>query len=196
MGDIYRLLATGVETIAIIDGVFHQSTPVWQREILTALSEGIRVVGGASMGALRAAELAPHGMLGLGTVFEWYRDGVIDGDDEVALLHADAELAYRALSEPLVNLRYNLGRACVRGLISEIESADMLAELQDMYFAERTWSALRGGATWTHLPGARRQRLQSFVDAELEDIKRRDAIMVLELCAAPAPAAATPVAEG
>ena len=40
MGDVYRLLACGVETIVIIDGVFHQSTPVWQREILAALEAG------------------------------------------------------------------------------------------------------------------------------------------------------------
>jgi len=58
LGDVYRLLACGVHRIAIIDGVFHQSTPVWQRELLAAIDEGIEVVGGASMGALRAAELA------------------------------------------------------------------------------------------------------------------------------------------
>ena len=36
MGDIYRLLATGVRLIVIIDGVFHASVPVWQREMLAA----------------------------------------------------------------------------------------------------------------------------------------------------------------
>jgi hypothetical protein len=59
MGDIYRILATGVQTIIIIDGVFHGTTPVWQREILAALQNGIRIIGTSSMGALRAAELAP-----------------------------------------------------------------------------------------------------------------------------------------
>ena len=36
MGDIYRLLATDVCLIVIIDGIFHASVPVWQREILAA----------------------------------------------------------------------------------------------------------------------------------------------------------------
>ena len=81
MGDIYRLLATGVRLIVIIDGVFHASVPVWQREILAALKAGIIVVGTSSMGALRAAELAPYGMIGCGTVFQWYIQGRIAGDD-------------------------------------------------------------------------------------------------------------------
>ena len=43
------------------------------------------------MGALRAAELSAHGMVGVGRIFGWYRDGVVVDDSEVALLHADAE---------------------------------------------------------------------------------------------------------
>ena len=61
MGDVYRLVATGVRTILIIDGVFHWVTPVWQREIRTALESGIVVIGAASMGALRAANWVVSG---------------------------------------------------------------------------------------------------------------------------------------
>ena len=88
-GDVYRIIASGVKTIVLIDGVFHNAPSVWQRELLDAMDEGIRVVGAASMGALRAAELHLFGMIGRGTIFEWYRDGIIEGDDEVALLHAE-----------------------------------------------------------------------------------------------------------
>ena len=51
------------------------------------------------MGALRAAELAPFGMIGIGTIFEAYRDGIYTDDDEVALLHRPAALGYSAMSE-------------------------------------------------------------------------------------------------
>ena len=183
MGDVYRLLATGVGIIAIIDGVFHQSSPVWQREILSALDEGIQVIGGASIGALRAAELAPYGMLGIGAIFCWYRDGLIDGDDEVALLHGDVTSGYRALSEPLVNMRFNLGRACARGLINEAECEELLAEAQRACFTERSWHALRHGVCWSRLPVDRQRSLQAFIDAQLENIKQNDALMVLEHCA-------------
>ena len=64
LGDVYRLLATGIQMVVIIDGLFYASTPVWQRELLAGLDFGITVVGASSMGALRAAELAPYGMIG------------------------------------------------------------------------------------------------------------------------------------
>src|ERR1043165_6997930 len=91
-GDISGVLATGVATNALLAGVFHGAPSIWQREILAALDEGIDVLGASSMGALRAAELHSLGVVGHGTIFEWYRDGVITGDDEVALQHADEEL--------------------------------------------------------------------------------------------------------
>ncbi|MHC5861232.1 TfuA-like protein, partial [Nostoc sp.] len=97
-GDIYRIMAFGVETIVLIDGLFHNTPSVWQRELVDALEEGIQVLGASSMGALRAAELHNFGMIGYGKVFEWYRDGVHDGDDEVALLHGLPEAEFRPLS--------------------------------------------------------------------------------------------------
>lgn len=183
MGDIYRLLASGIETIAIIDGVFHQSTPVWQREILAALEEGIHVVGGGSMGALRAAELARYGMHGIGTVYAWYRDGVIDGDDEVALLHLDATFGYRALSEALVNIRFNLDRARQRGLLSAAEYTQLLHAAEDRCFSQRTWSALLHSPICAALPDDRHAALAAFIAQDLEDLKQADALQVIEYCA-------------
>ncbi|MEQ8494268.1 MAG: TfuA-like protein, partial [Gammaproteobacteria bacterium] len=186
MGDIYRLLASGVETIAIIDGVFHQSTPVWQREILAALEAGIRVVGGASMGALRAAELAPYGMEGIGTIFGWYRDGVLDGDDEVALVHADADLDYRALSEPLVNMRHNLARAHERGLLDTASHDALVRWAKARCFSARSWRGLREAPPWQALPAPAQSALESFLAADLEDLKQIDARAVLAHLRVPA----------
>ena len=58
-GDVWRALELGARAIALIDGVFESQPSVWHREILDALDAGVPVFGGASMGALRAAEL--HG---------------------------------------------------------------------------------------------------------------------------------------
>ncbi len=95
----------GVKTIILIDGVFHNTPSVWQRELLDAMEEGIQVLGASSMGALRAAELHGFGMIGYGTIFEWYRDGLIDGDDEVVLWHEPEEgEKYRKERKSLENL--------------------------------------------------------------------------------------------
>src|SRR4051794_9892251 len=60
--------------VIIIDGEFGQSLAVSPNEILRLLDSGTRVIGAASMGALRAAELWPCGMEGYGWIFEAYCD--------------------------------------------------------------------------------------------------------------------------
>src|SRR5262245_60226636 len=88
-GDVYRAAVEKPPAILIIDGRFDQVPAVAHKEILWAMSEGIHVFGVSSMGALRAAELHPFGMEGVGAVFEAYRDGALVADDEVAVAHAD-----------------------------------------------------------------------------------------------------------
>src|SRR3990170_5427699 len=83
--DIKWLIRSSPEIIGIIDGVFFDSAAVAHREIIEALKGGITVVGGGSMGALRASELESYGMIGVGKVFEMYRKGIIESDDEVAV---------------------------------------------------------------------------------------------------------------
>lgn len=111
MGDVYALMKRQPKVIAIIDGLFQRVPAVWHKEILFALSRGVRVFGSSSMGALRAAELHTFGMEGAGQVFEAYRDGLYEDDDEVAVIHSPEEFGYRQLSEAMVNLRAGLRRA-------------------------------------------------------------------------------------
>ena len=58
------------------------------------LARGTRVIGGASLGALRAVELERFGMAGIGGIFHAYRSGAMVRDDAVMLVHAPAELGY------------------------------------------------------------------------------------------------------
>ena len=183
MGDIYRLTTCGVRLIVIIDGVFHGTTPVWQREIVAALNNGITVVGASSMGALRAIELERAGMVGLGTIVGWYRSGVIEGDDEVALQHADEEFGYRALSEPLVNMRWNLSRAEDAGVISTSERVSLIAEMQGLDYGRRAYPVMFESTAFGRLPLASRAALRAFLFTHAENLKQRDAERALAWCA-------------
>ena len=87
VGDVLRATGRAPRAIALIDGVFERVLPVWHKEILWAMARGVHVFGAASMGALRAAELHAFGMVGVGRIFEGYRDGALEADDEVAVLH-------------------------------------------------------------------------------------------------------------
>ena len=51
--------------------------------VLELLAAGVRVLGAASLGAIRAAELAPCGMEGVGLVYALYAAGLVRRDDAV-----------------------------------------------------------------------------------------------------------------
>jgi hypothetical protein len=89
--------------IVLIDGVFHQAQSVWHKELAFALLRGIVCIGAASMGALRAAEMHRYGMIGVGKIFEMYRDG--EEDDSLVAMTYDQE-TFRPLREaPLQYLK-------------------------------------------------------------------------------------------
>ena len=141
-GDLYALTCESPGQVLIIDGVFHDTTPVWQREILHVLQAGWQVLGASSMGALRALELEAYGMVGLGTVFEWYRNGRIEGDDEVALMHGVAEMGYQPLSLPLVDVRHVLAGLEAQGVLAPSQVSGILYSFKCMGHEARTQSAL------------------------------------------------------
>ena len=112
LGDVHDAVTRqGARAIGLVDGLFNSVPAVWHKELLFALSRGVRVFGAASMGALRAAELAPFGMIGVGTIYRAYAAGRLGADDEVAVAHLPAEYGYAATSDALVDLRDGLARA-------------------------------------------------------------------------------------
>lgn len=117
-GDVYRASLNRPGAIGIIDGVFDQVPSVWHKEILWAMSQGIHIFGSASMGALRAAELAAFGMNGVGKIFHAYQSGVLEDDDEVAVVHGTREDGFRAVSDAMVNIRQTLLCSEAEGVIS------------------------------------------------------------------------------
>ena len=137
-GDILRCLRFKPKVIAIIDGVFEHRASVWHKEILFALEQGITVFGASSMGALRAVEMEPFGMVGVGRIFESFRDGVYSDDDEVALLHENRAGDYRALSEPMVNIRATVARAVAAGVIMPRVGELVIACAKESFYQERS----------------------------------------------------------
>lgn len=141
-GDVLAAALDAPDVIAIIDGYFDRVQSVWHKEILWAIRQGIHVFGAASMGALRAAELAPFGMHGIGRVFEGYRDGTLCDDDEVAVVHASAEHAFKRSTEALVNIRATLDAACEAHVVGENTRAQLLEGARRLPYWERSYPAL------------------------------------------------------
>lgn len=182
MGDIYALLGSSTERIILIDGLFHQTASVWHREILAAMENGIEVVGCSSMGALRAAELHTYGMKGSGEIFKWYRDSVIDGDDEVAMLHGEAKHNYLALSEPLVNIRYTLKQAAREKVITESEMASLISDVQSCYYGDRSWQRINNSSLIQSWALEKQEQFKSWIQRNAVNLKQLDAIHTLQAC--------------
>ncbi|MFL5271396.1 MAG: TfuA-like protein [Anaeromyxobacteraceae bacterium] len=182
-GDVWRALALRPRAIALVDGVFESVPSVWHHELLDALDGGVAVFGGASMGALRAAELSAQGMVGVGRIYRWYRDGVLHDDAEVALLHADAELGFRPLTLPLVTVRHAAQVAREEGLLAPREARALVAEAASIPYTRRTWRGVLAAAAPRLGPSAR-ARLEAFVARGPPDPKAEDARATIAAAAA------------
>ena len=188
-GDLVRAVQRGAQVIAIIDGFFEQVPSVWHKEVLHALSRGVHVYGASSMGALRAAELHSFGMVGVGRIFEAYRDGACEDDDEVTVVHGGAADGWRPLSEAMVNVRYGLAGALGTGCISQSTCDVVLAGLKRRHYPERTWALVPEIGRAERLPPGQVEALITYVKTEDTNLKRLDAIECLnrlvQLAAAP-----------
>jgi hypothetical protein len=170
--------------IGIIDGYFLQDLSVWHKEILYALHCGIAVYGSSSMGALRAAEMSPYGMQGIGTVYKAFAEGTLVDDDEVALAHAPEELGYEKHSEPMVNIRATLQAALAQHLISASTHDTATQAAKALYFPERNLPRLLQAWREIGLPDDVVRDLDELFRAHYVDVKRQDAILLLKTIAA------------
>jgi hypothetical protein len=178
-GDVYRIAQSRPQAIGIIDGYFEGVLSVWHKEILWAMAQGMHVFGSASMGALRAAELHPFGMVGVGRIFEAYRDGHLEDDDEVAVIHGPPETGYVALSEAMVNIRRTLFEAEHAGVIAA-PSRDALVRLaKDLFYHDRTFERLLRAAQES-LPAEEVEALHEWLPQGRVDQKRDDALALLQ----------------
>ena len=145
-GDVYRLWRHRPRAIGIVDGYFQHVPAVWHKEIMWVMERGVHVFGAAGLGALRAAELDAFGMRGVGWVYQAFRDGTLDRDDEVAVEHARAEDGYRARSEAMVNVRQTLRAAHEHGIISATTHQALIRTGAALFYQERTWPGLLAAA--------------------------------------------------
>ena len=131
------------KAVVVIDGEFGQSLSVWHKEVLVVLNSGVRVFGASSMGALRAAELQRFGMEGIGVIFRHYAEGFVTADEDVALLHSDAENGWRSLTWPMVNVWATIRHLRDQGLVSRDGCDALQAGADALHFTQRSRTALR-----------------------------------------------------
>ncbi|MEU1925689.1 TfuA-like protein, partial [Streptomyces albogriseolus] len=197
-GDLTASPVGAGDRVVILDGQFFQSASVRHKEICEVIARGAAVYGAASMGALRAAELGPYGMTGSGIVYRLYATGLIERDDEVALVHTEPDAGSRALTVALVSVRVALRRLVRQRVIGPDDEARLLTAAEELPFIARTWRAVLH-----HVEGVPRATADTIRDlakgpAGAWDIKTQDARSLLArlarqlLPSVPSPPASVP----
>ena len=177
-GDVYRAARHRPQLIGIVDGLFERTPAIWHKEILWAMSNGVHVFGSASLGALRAAELAAFGMEGVGAVFDAFRSGRLEDDDEVAVAHEPAA-PYRSSSEAMVDIRATVAAALAAKVIRPATGAALEAVAKATFYAQRTYPRLVRLAADRGLPGQELAGFLEWLPAGRVLRKRADALAML-----------------
>jgi hypothetical protein len=173
-GDLYRARFFNASFIVFLDGVFHERLAPSPREVVDVARDGALLLGASSLGAIRAAECWPVGVRGAGTIYRLYRSGSLLSDDEVALVFDPA--SGRALSVPLINVRFAVRRAVRSRILSTAEAGGLLSAAGSLFYPDRIWPEM------LHLAGlGGRTGLSEYLAAH--DLKRRDGLRALSLAA-------------
>jgi hypothetical protein len=188
-GDILAAVESGVCAIGLIDGNFESVAPVWHKEILFALSMGVRVLGAASMGALRAAECAAFGMVGVGKIYEGYVSGRLFDDADVALLHGPPELGWIPLTIPIVNVTATLDWLWAGDMLLPDEIAALANAARQIFYKDRRWADIVERADLP--PSTERVHLLQMLRSATVNAKASDAHLLLDRLAAAPPERST-----
>jgi hypothetical protein len=177
-GDIARAARSGATAIALVDGLFDQAAAPWHKEVLYALSLGLPVAGGGSMGALRAAECDAFGMTGLGTIYHRYASGDLVDDADVAQLHAPEELNFLPLTEPMVNVEPTLALLDRQGVVRPAAMRALTDTARHIHYSERTYAEIIRRSPV--LGPEEAQAVNTWFEANAVDQKRLDALEVVD----------------
>lgn len=178
LGSVFRAVEAGYRRIGIVDGYFGNVPSVWHKEILHAIASGAEVIGAASMGALRAAELSFYGMRGIGRIYRLYRSGLWTDDDEVAVIHATAELAFVPLSDAMANIRFTLRRLKRAGALEPAVEQELARRMKALHFSERTREAIAAAAATAAGASQGARLMQRYAEGYV-DIKKQDALALI-----------------
>lgn len=167
--------------VGLVDGLFLQDYPPTPIEVYQLLSnKNFHVVGGASIGALRAIELEKFGMVGIGKIFELFRNGATDADDEVAVTFQQGA-GEDIQSEAMIDIRFNLFVACRKQIITDRVKRAIAKTAKSIYFPYRNYTHVLE-QTRLDFPELSTQldSFSAYINENRLSLKEHDAIKVVE----------------
>lgn len=166
--------------VGFVDGVFLHDYPPSPIEVYhLATRKNIELIGASSLGALRAVELEKFGMKGIGKIFQLYKNGIINADDEVAVTFARENNILQ--SEAMIDIRFNLFLAYKKGIITNQTKKRIAKIAKNIYFPFRNYEdAIK--LTQQQFPSIYNEleSFRSYILKNRDSLKARDAIKLLK----------------
>lgn len=166
--------------VGFIDGVFLHDYPPPPIEVYhLATRKNIELVGASSLGALRAVELEKFGMKGIGKIFQMYKNGIINADDEVAVTFVRGSNTLQ--SEAMIDIRFNLFLAYRKGVITNDTKKRFAKVAKRIYFPFRNYEDLIN-LTQKQYPAIHDEleNFRAYVLQYRDSLKARDAVKLLK----------------
>lgn len=166
--------------VGFVDGVFLHDYPPSPIEVYhLATRKNIELIGASSLGALRAVELEKFGMKGIGKIFQLYKNGIINADDEVAVTFVRENNILQ--SEAMIDIRFNLFLAYKKGIITNQTKKRFAKIAKNIYFPFRNYediiklSQQQFPSIYNEL-----ESFRSYILKNRDSLKARDAIKLLK----------------
>lgn len=177
-GDLLQLILRETGVVGLIDGLFLQDYPPTPIEVYNLVKKkGTVLYGSSSLGALRAVELSKYGMIGVGKIFNLFRRGILDSDDEVAVSFTDYS-NYK--SEALIDIRYNLFLAEKKSIINNETKKHILKVSKSIYFPYRTYDDILDKCKQKYPSNIYFiERFREYLKTDKKSLKELDAILLL-----------------
>ena len=166
--------------VGFVDGVFLHDYPPSPIEVYhLATRKNIELIGASSLGALRAVELEKFGMKGIGKIFQLYKNGIIDADDEVAVTFVRENNILQ--SEAMIDIRFNLFLAYKKGIITNQTKKRFAKIAKNIYFPFRNYEDLIK-LTQQQFPSIHNEleTFRTYILKNRDSLKARDAIKLLK----------------
>lgn len=165
--------------VGFVDGVFLHDYPPSPIEVYhLATRKNIELIGASSLGALRAVELEKFGMKGIGKIFQLYKNGIINADDEVAVTFVRENNILQ--SEAMIDIRFNLFLAYKKGIITNQTKKRIAKIAKNIYFPFRNYEDIIK-LTHQQFPSIYNEleSFRSYILKNRDSLKARDAIKLL-----------------
>lgn len=166
--------------VGFVDGVFLHDYPPSPIEVYhLATRKNIELIGASSLGALRAVELEKFGMKGIGKIFQLYKNGIINADDEVAVTFTRENNILQ--SEAMIDIRFNLFLAYKKGIITNQTKKRIAKIAKNIYFPFRNYEDIIK-LTQQQFPSIYNEleSFRSYILKNRDSLKARDAIKLLK----------------